>query len=75
MKVAYRLSRRTMAAIVASPPRALRLDLDRRIDARRATQPNRELAYRDRQTRQILAAAAHDILLNQKVPADGPQSR
>ncbi len=64
---AHRLSRRAMAVIITSPTRALRAATDRRLAARKATQPQREQSYRDRQTRQILSASAVDILLSQKV--------
>ena len=57
------LSRRAKAAILASPPRALRLDMDARLSARRATQPEREQAYRERQARQIHSAFEVDAVL------------
>jgi hypothetical protein len=42
MMLSAQRSRRILAAIYASPPRALRLNLEHRIAERRATQPERE---------------------------------
>ncbi|WBO23954.1 hypothetical protein [Sphingomonas abietis] len=63
--IAARLSRRKKAAILASPPRALRLRFEQRLSARQQTQTERERAYRIREARQIHETFQRDALMNQ----------
>lgn len=59
------LSRRAKAAILASPPRALRLDMDARLAARRVErrQAESDRVYREREQREIHAALSRDIII------------